>query len=114
MPGQPLRAFLVWEPVIATDRGAPGSAVLARAPDPRVQQFWDADTVLSRTWQPVLRQAAVPVVGKESLVTGKTVWDVVAVCEPGVRWNSAPPVPSFLGGPVVRVGRELRQHLSRG
>ena len=33
--------FAVWEPILPTDYSSPGTAVLARLSDPRVEQYWD-------------------------------------------------------------------------
>lgn len=111
IPDEKLRVLAVWEPVLTTDYEAPGTAVLARASDTRVEQFWDPGTLLSKRMQPVLKADPRPVVGKESLVTGKIVWDYVGLYPPGVRWSDPPPVPEFKGAPVVKIIGALRDQL---
>jgi len=36
-----IRVFVVWEPVLPTDLGAPSTTTLNRLSDPRVSQYWD-------------------------------------------------------------------------
>lgn len=85
--------------------------MLSRVSDPRAAQYWDRGLVLSKAVQPVLIADAAPVAGKSSLVTGKYVWDFVAVFAPGARWDAAFPLPAFKGAPVADVARELSAHL---
>lgn len=104
---------MVWEPVLSSDHALPTNAVLARAADKRVAQFWDKQTALSQALSPVLKADNGPVVGKDSLVTGKIVWDFVGVYPAGVRWEgAAPPAPVFKAAPVAQFLPELRQHLA--
>ena len=44
----PLVVYNVWQPVLPTDWGQPGTGALARLSDPRVRQFWDSDRLLAR------------------------------------------------------------------
>jgi hypothetical protein len=39
--------FAVWEPILPTDWSAPGTSVLARLSDHRVQQFWDPNHLMA-------------------------------------------------------------------
>jgi len=88
--GKPVRVFVVWEPVLATDWMAPSTATLRRVPDSRAQQYWDRGRLLSK---------AMGERDKSSIV-----WDRVAVYPPGFIWSEgAPPQASFEEGPVVRV-----------
>ena len=99
-PGAPLRAFVVWEPVLPSDLAPPLSSVLARIPDGRTRQYWDADRALSAD---ILRavNADPPRYGFEGPLPAEfVVWDVVAVFGPGARWEADLPVPEYYDGPV--------------
>ena len=82
-----LRAFVIWEPVLATDLTAPSTITLRRLNDPRVAQYWDRNRVLSH------------VMGERD--RSSVVWDYIAVYKPGQLWTDAPPQPEFQGRPVV-------------
>jgi hypothetical protein len=83
-----LRVFVIWEPVLPTDLGAPSTATLRRASDPRVSQYWDKEHIISR------------LLGEQD--RSSVVWDYVAVYQPRRLWNSAPPEPVYSNVPVVR------------
>jgi hypothetical protein len=83
-----LRVFVIWEPVLATDLGAPSTITLRRIHDPRVKQYWDSKRVLSHTMGEHDRPSVV--------------WDYIAVYKPGQIWTEAPAQPEFTGRPVVR------------
>jgi hypothetical protein len=84
-----LRAFVIWEPVIATDLRAPSSPVLARVSDSRVRQYWDRGRLLSQA------------MGEKDRST--IVWDVIKIYGPAARWSASVPEPVFSDRPVVRV-----------
>lgn len=97
-----IRTFVVWEPVLPTDWGRPGTAALARVPDLRAVQLWDPKRQLSEAMG-----------GGSSLRKRRDViWDVVLVYARGARWETAPPQPLFKEGPVVNVIEGFRQKLS--
>lgn len=84
-----LRVFVVWEPVLATDLGAPSTVTLRRIHDPRVKQYWDSNRVLSHA------------MGEHDRPT--VVWDYLAIYKPEQIWSQTPPQPEFNGRPVVKV-----------
>jgi hypothetical protein len=84
-----LQAFIIWEPVIATDIRAPSSRTLARIGDKRVRQYWDRDRLLSRA------------MGEKDRST--IVWDVINLYDAQASWGERPPAPVFSDRPVVRV-----------
>jgi hypothetical protein len=84
-----LRAFVVWEPVIATDLRAPSTRTLARISDLRVRQYWDRGRLLSKA------------MGEKD--ADSIVWDVINIYDRSARWNDQPPVPVFSDRPVVHV-----------
>jgi hypothetical protein len=102
-----LRAFVVWEPVLASDWGPPDTAALARMAGPGVMQFWDRPHALS---------TAIRSAGDDRVLGGRRlknpiVWDYVAVFEPGLRWEDRYPVPVYAGAPVLDIVEEFRPYL---
>ena len=79
--------FVIWEPVLATDFGAPSTATLHRASDTRVSQYWDKEHLVSRLLGERDRKSVV--------------WDYVAVYQPGKLWDQAPPEPDYSRVPVI-------------
>jgi len=77
---------VIWEPVLPTDLSPPSTAAMARIPDSRVAQYWDAKRALSR------------LLGEHSRAT--VVWDRIAVYAPGAVWQDAPPNPVYSNHPV--------------
>ena len=108
----PLRVFVIWEPVIASDTGPPNRTALARLPDRRATHYWDPAKSLATLAGPVLKASPVKVIGKESLVRGDIVWDYVSVYPRGVKWSDAFPEPKFMGAPVISAERALREALA--
>lgn len=81
--------YVVWEPVLATDVGAPSTTTLARVPDLRTSQYWDKSRLLSH------------VLGEQSRAS--IVWDYVAVYPRGTTWDTSFPQAVSSGHPVVKV-----------
>lgn len=94
-----LRVFVVWEPVLPTDWGAPSSATLRRISDERVQQYWDKDRLLSKAMAEKDRSSIV--------------WDWVGVFARESQWQSVPPKPLFEDGPIIDVLPALGTALQR-
>jgi hypothetical protein len=94
-----VRAFIVWEPVLPTDWGAPSTATLKRIFDPRARQYWDKRRLVSH---------AMGERGRSSIF-----WDYVGIYSPQATWNDRPPQPLYAGSPVVRVREPLRETLAR-
>jgi hypothetical protein len=97
--GKPVRAFIVWEPVLPTDWAAPSTATLKRISDARGAQFWDGERIISHR------------LGEHD--RNSVVWDYVAVYPAGAVWNQRPPSPLYEGNPVVRVIEPLRNALTQ-
>ena len=91
--------FVVWEPVLPTDLGAPSTATLKRLADRRASQYWDKDHVVSR----LLGER-----GRSSVV-----WDYVAVYQSGKLWDHAPPEPASSGVPVIHAIDRTRNVIQR-
>ena len=96
-PGKPVRAFVVWEPVLPTDWGAPSTAALSRISDRRAAQYWDKDRLVSKSLGEHDRKSIV--------------WDHIAVYAPSATWNQTPAV--FSDGPVVKVLDPAHAAISR-
>jgi hypothetical protein len=86
-PVEPVRAFVVWEPVLPTDWAAPSTAALQRISDARVAQYWDKERLISKS------------MGEHD--NESIIWDHIAVYAPGAKWHQSPPL--FADGPVVKV-----------
>ena len=97
--GKPIRALIVWEPVLPTDWGPPSTVSLKRIADPRSIQFWDSKRLISH------------VLGEHD--DDSIVWDYVAIYPVGALWNQRPK-PLFEAGPVVKVIEPLRNAILRG
>jgi hypothetical protein len=97
--GKPVRVFVVWEPVLPTDWGAPSTAALRRIADPRATQFWDKGRLISRS------------MGEHN--PRSVVWDFIAVYGDGAVWNDHLPQATYKGGPVVRVTQPARAALAQ-
>ena len=94
-----MRIFVIWEPVLPTDFGAPSTATLRRASDPRVSQYWDKDHIVSRS------------LGERD--RSSVVWDYVAVYQSGKLWDHVPPDPAYSNVPVVRAMGGTRDAVER-
>ena len=91
-----VRTFVVWEPVLVTDWGAPSTAALNRIPDARAAQYWDKDRLISKSMGEHDRRSIV--------------WDHIAVYAPGALWNQT---ALFAGGPVVKVLQPARDAITK-
>src|SRR5215469_18690953 len=85
---KPLRVFVVWEPVLATDWASPSTAALARLSDSRITQFWDKHRLVSHSMGEHDRRSVV--------------WDYIAVYGAGSVWEESPPPALYHGNPVVK------------
>ncbi|MGA8593509.1 MAG: hypothetical protein WB676_02085 [Bryobacteraceae bacterium] len=94
LSGKPVRVFVVWEPVLPTDWGAPSTATLKRIADSRATQFWDKRRLISHSLGEHNRRSVI--------------WDYIAVYPAGVIWTDRPPRSLYAGGPVVRVEEPAR------
>jgi hypothetical protein len=95
--GKPVRAFVVWEPVLPTDWGAPSTAALRRISDGRAAQYWDKGRLVSKSMGEQ---------GNDSIV-----WDHIAVYAPGTSWNQKRAL--FADGPVAKVIAPTRNAISK-
>ena len=97
--GKPVRVFVIWEPVLATDWSSPSTATLGRVSDTRAIQFWDKGRVISHSMGEHDRRSVV--------------WDYIAVYPRGAVWEDGPPEALYHGGPVVEVTEPARAALEK-
>lgn len=99
-PSQPLNVLVVWQPMLSTDWGRPGTGSLGRLSDSRVRQFWDAEHTVARALKASFaeRQGTLG-----CCITDDIWWDLVAVFPPGAVWNDRFPEPLLLDGTVEDV-----------
>lgn len=81
--GEPVRAFIVWEPVLPTDWSSPSTSALKRISDLRASQYWDKGRLISH------------LMGEHGRRT--IVWDHIAVYPAGVTWIDDPPQALYEG-----------------
>jgi hypothetical protein len=86
---RPVRAFVIWEPVLVTDWTHPAAAALGRIPDPRAAQFWDKQRLISHAMGEHDRKSIV--------------WDYIGIYPRGALRTDRPPEPLYHGRPVVEV-----------
>ncbi len=102
--------LVVWEPVLVTDLQPPSNRELQRVTDPRAQQFWDRNHVVSKA----IRSSVVngervnsTVRGQGYRQVGQTLWDTVVIYKAQAGWSNVA-IPAYTGGPVVKIVPELR------
>jgi hypothetical protein len=93
--------FAVWESILPTDYSSPGTSVLARLSDARVEQYWDENHLFAeQLGHKIESDAGQP---HPKCCTRKGIqWDEVAVYPQGAHWDEQLPRSVFLNGPVVQ------------
>jgi len=95
-PNPHIRVFAVWEPILPTDYSSPGSGVLARLSDPRVEQYWDKNHLFAERLASRLKADEghpQPTCCNRHGIQ----WDEVAVYGQEARWDSQLPRAIFFG-----------------
>jgi hypothetical protein len=96
-----LRVFAVWEPILPTDYSSPGTGVLARLSDPRVEQYWDKNHLFAERLASRLKtdegHPQPNCCNRHGIQ-----WDEVAVYDQDVHWDEQLPRAAFLDGPIDR------------
>jgi hypothetical protein len=95
-----IRVFAVWEPILPTDYSGPGTAILTRLSDSRVEQYWDKNHLFAEQLRRKIESdASQP---QPSCCTRKGIlWDEVAVYPKDAHWDGQLPRAVYLNGPVV-------------
>jgi hypothetical protein len=109
LPDAPLRAFVVWEPVLGTDLAPPLTPVLGRLRDARAIQSWDPERILSADLLRSVNEDPARYGFEGPLPDDTIVWDVVAVFGRSTRWERDAPVPVYHGAPVEQVIEAARR-----
>jgi hypothetical protein len=103
--------FVVWQPILPTDWGKPGSRVLHRLSDSRVRQFWDAGHHVAGALEQSFRNRDPQ---PNCCVHQDTWWDLMAVFLPGGEWKDTFPVPVLLEGTVDEAAPAFDAVLMKG
>ena len=85
--------------MLDTDLTAPSTMSLRRISDPRTQQYWDKNRLLSHA------------MGEKDNDEDSIAWDHIAVYRPGSRWEDSLPEPVTSGDPVIDVIEKVREAL---
>jgi hypothetical protein len=109
-PDAPVRVFVVWEPVLATDWGTPSPTLTANVADPRASHFWDPDHRLSAAYGDAPRLDTLADVRKVGFRMKDVVWDTALIYPPGVKWGSP---ARLLVAPVVKYRDDLAEALAQ-
>lgn len=108
-PEWKVRVLVVWEPILATDWGAPSGSTLARISDSRARQFWDPNHGVSAG----LKKMAMQITPSPRPNSRKGFyWDMAIVFAAQARWENDP-APSFWRGPIFQIIPALQESLSR-
>jgi len=103
-PESSVVVFAVWEPILPTDWGAPGTSVLDRLNDRRVRQFWDPGHVLAAA----IKKAEVSSnIHPDCCDRKGFLWDLTAAYAPAASWSDTLPEQVLLNGPVVQTTPDL-------
>jgi hypothetical protein len=99
-----VRVFTIWQPIVVTDWGPPGTGVMARMADGRVQQYWDPDHTLARR---LAADARPPQPVQECCEKDGILWDLAAVYPPGARWEDRLPPATLFSGTVEDTAEQI-------
>jgi len=107
---RPLVVLTVWQPILPTDWGKPGTGALHRLSDARVRQFWDAEHIVARA----LEQSSQGRELQPSCCFQNGIWwDLIAVYPPGATWDATLPEPVLLEGTVEDAAPAFESLLGR-
>ena len=107
-PASGIRVIAIWEPILPTDWNKPTTAVLDGLSVQGAVLWWDKQHLIAG----LLKASAM---GQSSgcCKRNETLWDVIAVYPPGIRWTETLPAPAFFAGPVVRGAPEWEAQLGK-
>jgi hypothetical protein len=92
--------LVVWEPILVTDWSSPSGNTLARIPDRRARQFWDARHLVTQELSRIENGKSQP--APDCCVNKGNHWDEAILYAPGPKWSDGP-TPVFWNGPVVKL-----------
>jgi hypothetical protein len=105
-----VRAFVVWEPVLPTDWGAPSPSLTSFVSDRRAAHFWDRKRRLSAAMGGPAAVSKLALESKIEFGMKDVIWDVAFVYPPGARWGDR---ATTAFAPVVDFAEELKSALAR-
>lgn len=109
-----MRAYIIWEPILASDWTRPTSGVLERITDTRAAQYWDPNHLTAaKLAEAMLADAQHP--QPRCCTSNGILWDLIAVYPRGVTWSSTLPRASYIDGPVwelTQIPAEVNKQLS--
>jgi hypothetical protein len=100
--------LVVWEPILATDWSSPLGNTLARIPDHRARQFWDARHLVTQEVSRIAKKKPQP--APDCCVNKGNHWDEAILYASRSKWSNGP-TPAFWNGPVVKVIPKLESVL---
>jgi hypothetical protein len=109
-PDKSVVVFAVWEPILPTDWSAPGTSVLDRLNDRRVQQFWDPGHVVAAV---IKKAEANGKLHPDCCERNGFLWDLTAAYASGAHWNDGLPEPILLNGTMVQNAAALESIMAR-
>jgi hypothetical protein len=95
-----MRVLMVWVHATTTDKLVPDTKTLGLIHDPRVEQFWDPDRLMSKT---MVRELPHDLAWSMADTTGGAppfIWDIALVYGAHARWGDRFPAPSYFATPV--------------
>ncbi len=108
-PDNPVKVFVVWEPILSTDWSPPTTFAMKRIRDQRAQQYWDPDHRVARK---LAADARSPQPVPDCCERSGILWDLAAVYQPVASWNERMPPADVLNGSVVDMAAQIQSALT--
>lgn len=86
--GANVQVFVIWEPVLATDWGKPGSGLTSNVADARAVHYWDPERRLSGMFGGPGKVEELSERREIGFKMKDVVWDAALVYAPGVKWGA--------------------------
>ena len=102
--------LVIWEPILTTDWTSPSGNTLARIPDRRVRQFWDAKHLVASALNQIVKQNP-PQPEPSCCIQKGFYWDDAILYARHSHWIDKP-TAVFWNGPVVRIIPGLEKALA--
>ena len=105
-----VQVFVIWEPVLTTDWGKPGSGLTSNVADARAVHYWDPERHLSAMFGGPAQVNALAAQHEIAFKMKDVVWDAALIYPPGALWGAR---ADLLVAPVFKFPNELSDHLSQ-
>ncbi len=105
-----VQVFVVWEPVLTTDWGHPGSGLTANVADARAVHYWDPQRRLSALLGGPARLQELAQKSQIAFRMKDVVWDAALVYPAHSKWGTP---AELLVAPVFKFPADLATHLSQ-